>query len=372
MKWIYLYDEDPSDVRTARRQLSQHGISDELMRVEVNRIALCEAIAQSEGALVALIDLQSDDRTDNNYSGHRVIETIRRNPKLARRCRPIAYTVHARPDIIDLARRHGARALISKHDLDVPAEEMPSVNLTAFLAGQRQLDVLPLGDTEVEDFTVFPDTRRAKERFESQDLTMARAFDGILHGTPEMVSRPYFWQAIRYLAEGIDPTSVAHWIHADFSVPERTVEKKMDDLRGYLEPRYLAHGVAWADFARDLLKAAPQKRLAPSDLDMVRVLQRISALEDLLHDPTIRAESYLDDRALRAIDRVVDPTVGIGRGLGHSGDWAHADDVLRRLAVVEPEEKARRVLQIEFVRGVSNMYDTYLAGQALRQDSHTP
>jgi CheY-like chemotaxis protein len=366
MSWIYLYDEDERDVKTARRQLIAHGIGTQNIRQEVNRIEIFEAIAAAEEVVVALIDLQSDDRTDNNYSGHRVIETIRRNPELATRCQPIAYTVHARTDIIDLAQRHGAKALISKHDLDVPAAEMSDVDLAGFLEDQRRLPALTLdpdGDLE-EAFTIFPDIRRAQERFDSQEMATARALDRVLQGTPRIVSRPYFWQAVRYLAEGIDSGSVAHWIHADFRAPSRTVEKDLEDLRGYLEPRYLIHGVKWADFARDLLEAAPQKRLAPSDLEMVRVLQRVSVLEDLLHDPEIRKESYLDDAALLAIDRVVDPLVGIGRQLGRAGEWRHVDDLLKRLATVEPREDARRTLQVDFVRGVSNMYDTYLARQS--------
>jgi hypothetical protein len=368
MIWIYLYDEDERDVKTARRQLKNHEIPESAAQVHVNRLDLFDAIAASPEVVVALVDLQSDNRTDNNYSGHRVIETIRRHPKLAMRCQPIAYTVHARTDIIDLARRHGARALISKHDLDVPRADIPKVNLAGFLADQRRRQPALYGEDAAleDDFPVFPDTRRARERLERQDKQVRAALDSVLQGTPKILSRPYFWQVVRYLADDIDSTSVAHWIHADFRVPTRTVENDIEDLRRYLGPRYLIRGAAWGKFARDLLNAAPQKRLAPTDLEMVRVLQRISVLEDVLHNPRTRSESYLDATALEAIDRVVDPMAGIGRRLGHAGDWQHTNDLLKRLAAVEPDENARMILQVDFVRAVSNMYDTYLAGQSRR------
>ena len=112
MNWVLVYDEDDADVRTALRQLKLHGV--ESVGRFGNRIDLFEAIAASTEPLVALIDLQSDDKLDNNFSGHRVIETIRRHPVLARRCRPVAYTVHARRDVIDLAHRHGALAVIEQ------------------------------------------------------------------------------------------------------------------------------------------------------------------------------------------------------------------------------------------------------------------
>jgi CheY-like chemotaxis protein len=365
MKWIYLYDEDAGETRTSRRQLLKHEIADTSLSSFGNRIALFDAIAANQEVVVALIDLQSDDRTDNNYSGHRVIETIRRNPALAVRCRPIAYTVHARDDIIEMAREHGARALISKDDLEVPAAEISEVNLAGFLAEQRRLEASPLGqDAAGEDsFSVFPGAQRATEHWKNQELELARALEGVMQGSPRIVRRPYFWHVVRYLAEGIGSSSVADWIHTDFLASARTVKNDLDELRGYLEPRYLVHGVAWAEFARDLLEAAPQKRRAPTDLEMVRVLQRIGALQDILHDPEIREKSYLDTAALVAIDRVVDPRVGIGRRLGNSGDRHHVEDVLARLAAVEPEEGARRTLQVDFVRAVSNMYDTYMAAQ---------
>ncbi|HEX4836934.1 MAG TPA: hypothetical protein VFV03_00185 [Solirubrobacteraceae bacterium] len=365
MSWIHLYDEDELDLKTARRQLQKHGIADPVTPVDshVNRIDLFETIASSREALVALIDLQSDERTDNSYSGYRVIETIRRHPLLAARCRPLAYTVHAREDVIELARKHGALALISKHDLDVPIDEVARVNLLGYLEEQRLLVPSPFGERAAPEgkLPVFPDSARARERFALQDRQLQSALRSVCSGTPRIATRPYFWQTVRSLAEGIDLTSTAHWIQADFDVPARTVENDLDDLRRLLEPRYLGHGPAWVEFARDLLMAAPQRRRAPSDTDMVRCLQRLSEVEPLLQDAEIRKASYLDEAALRAIDRVVLAANGGRPGLGHVGDWVHTDHLLARLAAVEPDENARKALQVDFVRGVSNMYDTYMA-----------
>ena len=94
---------------------------------------------------------------------------------------------------------------------------------------------------------------------------------------------------------------------------------------------------------------------------MVRGLQRLTALEGLLSEPQLRKASYLDDGALAAIDRVMLASNGERPGLGHVGDRGHTDDLLERLAAVEPDENARKLLRVNFVRSVSNMYDTYLA-----------
>jgi CheY-like chemotaxis protein len=358
MTWICIYDEDKDDVAASVRQLRFHGIAEVLRHV--NRIDLFEEIAEREDPLIALIDLQADDKLDNNFSGHRVIETIRRNPRLAARCQPVAYTVHARPDVVDLARRHGAVALISKHDLDVPREQ---VDLPGFLERLRAQPLAGFGEGHENGFEIFPGTERAKLRTEAQETQLDLALDEVLISSDARIVRePYFWQFVRYLADGLDVTSVVHWIAVDFGLTDKAVKKAIEDLRGYLEPQYTVHGVQWNEFARDLLKAAPARRVAPLDEQMLRVLHRISELEAVLRDPAIRRDSHLDADALAAVDLVLDPYKGM-RLPGNPGHWQHTDALKARMEDVEPDAVARIRLQANFVRAVNNIYDTYIAAR---------
>jgi CheY-like chemotaxis protein len=367
LSWIYLYDEDPRDLELACRQLEMYGLSAPQLRLFSNRIELFEAIDSADHTIVALVDLQSDDRTDNNYSGHRVIDTIRRHPRLRERCVAIAYTVHVREDVVTLARAHGASGLISKVDLDVPDVERFREGLLDFLEEQRSRLPEPEDfDPEVDyGFPIFPDIERARERAHLERETVRESVHSLLRRDPKILRQPYFWPAVRYFASGLDQASVAHWIHVDFQVPESTVTKALDDLGQSLAPQYRVHKLAWKEFAGDLLAIVPHERVAldPSSIEMVRGLQRVSELEGILRDPVIRRASYLDDAALQAIDLVVDPIAGVGHTSGHVGAWKHADHLIERLCDLEPDEHARMALRADFVRGVSNMYDTYLASQ---------
>ncbi|MGH2911814.1 MAG: hypothetical protein ACRDJ3_04990, partial [Solirubrobacteraceae bacterium] len=368
MSWIYLYDEDPRDLELACRQLEMYGLAAPQLRLFSNRIDLFEAIDAAEHTVVALVDLQSDDRTDNNYSGHRVIDTIRRHPLLRRRCVPIAYTVHVREDVVTLARAHGASGLISKVDLDVPDVERFREGLLDFLEEQRgRLPESEDCDPQLDyGFAIFPDIERARERTYLEQEKVRESVHSLLRRDAKILRQPYFWSAVRYFAIDLDQASVAHWVHVDFQIPESTVTKALDDLGQSLAPQYRVHKLAWKEFARDLLAIAPHERVAlhPGSIEMVRGLQRVSELEGILRDPFIRRASYLDDAALQAIDLVVDPITGVGHTSGHVGAWKHADHLIERLCDLEPDEHARMALRADFVRAVSNMYDTYLASRA--------
>jgi hypothetical protein len=363
--WVYLYDEDELDRAGSERQLRRYGVREEQLLSFSNRIDLFEAIDARSDRAVALIDLQSDDQADSNYSGHRVVETIRRHPRLRELCTPLVYTVHVRDDVIELARRHGGCGLISKIDLDVPEQEGARIDLLGFLAEQRERppDPFPAQPNQPRHFPQFPDVRRARERMLAQDSELSAALVAGLASRPKILFTDHFWQAVRYFAEGTDPASVARWISADRGVSQRTVEVELDDLRDCLAPKYKVHGIQLEAFARDLLARVPHKRhpLAPEQLDSLRVLQRVSPLEAVLRDSRLREESYLDEAALAAIDRVVDPLSGVGRLLGKLGASYYTDDLLERLTDLEPNEQARTRLQADLVRGVTNMYDTYLA-----------
>ncbi len=367
MSWIYLYDEDPADLEFACRQLAMYGLSAPQLRLFSNRIELCEAIDTAQDTVVALVDLVSDDRTDNNYSGHRVIDTIHRHPRLRERCVPIAYTAHVREDVIGLIRAHGASAAISKADLDIPDVERFREGLPEFLEIQRER--LPQAvdfDPEVHcDFPIFPDIERARERDHLERERVRESVHSLLTRDTRILRQPYFWPAVRYFADGLDQVSVARWINFDFEIPQSTIMKALDDLGQSLAPQFRVPKLEWKKFARALLARVRHEHeaLEPSRIELIRGLPPVSELEGILRDPTIRRASYLDDAALQAIDLVVDPIMGVGNTSGHIGAWKQADDLIERLGDLEPDEHARMALRVDFVRAVSNMYDTYLASQ---------
>jgi CheY-like chemotaxis protein len=367
--WVFPYDENLQDLDATCRQLEVYGFGPSERRPFSNRIELFEAIEGTQHTVVALIDLQSDERTDNNYSGHRVIDTIRRHPQLRERCVPIAYTAHPREDVIALARDHGASALISKIDLDVADIEPLREPLREFLEHQR--DLLPRAGSfdpgAVHGFPVFPDIERARERIHMERENMREIVDSLLRRDAKILRQPYFWPVVRYFARGLDQASVARWINFDWEVPLGTVTKALDDLGQSLAPQYRIPNLAWQQFACDLLARVPHQRLAlhPSSIELIRGLPPVGELEGILRDPALRRASYLDDAALQAIDLVVDPLMGVGATSGHVGAWKQADELMERLCDLEPDEHARMALRVDFVRAVSNMYDTYLASQAL-------
>ena len=288
MSWIYLYDEDPLGLDFARRQLEMYGLDAPQLRLFSNRIELCEAIDAAHDTVVALVDLQSDDRADNNYSGHCLIDTIRRHPRLRGLCVPVAYTTHVREDVIALVRSHGASAAISKDDLDVPHVELFREGLLEFLEEQRErLPRTKDFDPEVDHgFPIFPDTARARERDHLEREAVRESVHSLLSRDARILRQQYFWPAMRYFADGLDQVSVARWIHFDFEIPQSTVMKALDDLGQSLAPQYRVPKLAWDKFARDLLAKVRHQRVAlpPSSIEMLRGLPRVSELEGILRD----------------------------------------------------------------------------------------
>lgn len=359
--WIYLYDETRRDLGTSLRQLRNHGIGlDEIGSYE-SRLDLFADLEGVDRRVVVLIDLQSHDRHDQSYSGHRIIETIRRHPALARNGRPLAYTVHARPDVVALARRHGALALVSKTDLDAPDDEIPNLGLAGFLRRMMNLEreAIPAA------FAVFPDTTRAEARYKRTREDVAQALDRVLvpEATTSETRQPFFWDVIRYLADGLEQSSAAYWVSADNpDISPRQVTKSLERLRPIVAHEYrVGAGVDWQTFGADLLELVPQHRSAPTLTRTLRALIRVNEIEDLLTSKDLRRRGYLDAHAVAALDRVlaVDPSP-VPRPRGNEGRWKHTEDLLATLVAVEPASEQRAALTAAFVRGVNNVYATYV------------
>jgi CheY-like chemotaxis protein len=356
MPWILLYDEDEADIYRSFLQLRDHQIATDAISMHGSRLELFEVIARSEVPIIALVDLQADERNDQNYSGHRIIETICRHPTLEARCRPLAFTVHARPDIVRLALSHGAHAVVSKTDLDVPDDQVPVVGFEHFL---HQV----LNDHEKDgQRRVFPSTDQVRERQARDEARATLALERLLVCSSNgIIAKPFFWDMVRYLASGLEPASTAHWVEADNPVVSaRTVIKTLEDLKPLVAYEYrTGSNVEWKQFASDLLELLPQYRPAPSLSDALRVLPRISELGNLLVDKELQQKGYLDTAASEALNLVLDREA-LPRRRGHEGRWKHIEELQGTLREIEPNNAHRAALTAAFTRGVYNVYATYL------------
>jgi hypothetical protein len=365
VSWVILYDEDNAGYAAAFSQLHRkHHIASEDIERQGNRIELLDAIAERNGAAIALIDLESNEVTDQQYSGHRIIETISRHPDLRLRCRPIAFTQHARPDVIDLARRHGAAALISKLTLDGLDNREP---LAAFL--ERHRAAHEAGQTA--EFELYPQTAIDDQRARAYVEKDQAAMDRVFREPPKLFAHPYFWDVISLLAEGLDLQSVSAYVAVDHNANASTVKIYIEKMAGSMKPRYRIRKTHWQDFARQLLRDLPHRRAAPSDERLVRALHRLHALEGLVDDGMLIEKSYLDPDALSALKRVWNPYADaprVDKGLGNVADTAYRERLDARLKALAVDEQDRLALQSAFVRAVYNLYDTYLAAELLRDE----
>lgn len=363
--WIFVHDENQGDLATSVRQLRDHGIGSDQLTTFPSRLDLLAGVAEAGRRVVVLVDLQADDRHDQNYSGHRIIETIRRHQNLAPYGRPLAYTVHARPDVIALAQRHGALGLISKTDLDVPDDQISTVGFVQHLEAARDR----AASESASAFSVFPDTERAAARYARTEETVRRGLEHVLsrEATSAEPARPFFWDLIGYLAEGLEPVSAAHWIAADSpAVTPEQVTKSLERLKPAVAAEFRAgSNVDWASFARELLEVVPHHRSAPTVKRALRTLVRVHEIEDLLTERDLRRRGFLDAEAADALDLVLTgDDVSVPQRTGHEGRWKHTNDLLATIAAIEPTPAGQARLTAAFVRGVNNIYATYLEDRA--------
>jgi hypothetical protein len=349
---LLLYDEDRDELRHSIILLNHNGIERRDVTIFGNRLTLFKHIMGACDRCVALIDLQADDRSDYTYSGHRVIETIARHPELSARCAPAAFTAHSRPDVVELARRHRAIALLSKNDLDrhlpVGGESFPK-----FITRLREG---PTAGFEIFPATVAPPAVTAS-------LDVLSAFVNVHVEEVVIARKPYFWHVMRYLADDVDKASIGRWIEAEFDgARRRTVINQIGELGNQMLPRYRRRSLpALTDFAQDVLELAPQQRVAPSDTEMLRLLPYFSVGDEVLGDRSLRKISFIDAEAAEALDRVVSRFPALGKREGRDGIWRHTEDIEAALRLVEPDSTKRIPFRLAFIRGVNGMYDTDMA-----------
>jgi hypothetical protein len=360
----FLYDVDRDDCEYAAWLLGRYGVGTPqgglLLVQHSNRNDLLQAIADDDRPSIALIDMRGVEREDFAYIGRRILDTIRRHPRLASRCRPIALTKYPSEDVCELARRHGAVALINQTALDGrEAIERAALPLVEFL---NDLLVSPATTTSPGSFKVFPSTGIAAGEWSLEDEV--REIAQRFRGMPDAANKPYFWHILRYYADRIDRESIIRWIATDFvdSVVESQVNKQITELSDLADVRYRSKGVDLSELARDLLVACPHRRVAPTDTLSVRTMHRLVEVRRLANVHDVVQASWIDEEALSAVRRVSDLMLEREeheRIHPRAGQWAHTQRLEDILSDHEPDETRRAHLRAAIVRGTHALFDTY-------------
>jgi hypothetical protein len=359
MTKLYVYDEDAAGLDDALWLLGvKHGIGAGsttrfTIREFFNRNALLAAIAADPEPSLALVDLQADDYLDNNYSGHRIIEAIRRHPRLSR-CRPLAFTIHDREDVVRLARDHGALGLVRRAGLEVDADRREAIALEDRLG--EIMDVPLVAGRAPGTFALIPDSDDAgAARSDDDDDAAAAAILGVFTYRVDD-DRPAFWDYIRFFADDIDPQSIKRWTMRDHGLSERVVKDDLNQLGLAARPRFRSRGLDMAGLARELLRAVPGRRLAPDGKLQLRTLHRFTEAAILIDDREVVDASYIDAEAHDALSRVLEKVAESEGPHPRSGHWWYAEALegVLRAHFVGDLERLRPAL----VRGIHALFDT--------------
>jgi hypothetical protein len=345
---LHVFDEDPAGLlETAHLLDEQCGLA--VHYSWTKRTKMLPALASARGPTIALIELQSEQVDYGNFSGLRIIETIKRNPLLRARCHPVALTVHGQTEAHRAIRWSGARAVISKHDLqrgDGGRTREFLESLVSEPPGRPAFHVVP-GSAVADALAV-----REREREEPELAAMLRTM-------PKIVGRPYFWDIVVWLALTGEPRSAARWASEEYGVTQRAVENEIAALRPALPLVYVLRGTKWSRFATDLLRCLPLRRIPPTLAELKRALPSIDAIAEYLGLPDIRARSFADEDALTAIDRLIPKHANWFERGGHVAHSRQAELIDEQLMLAEPSDKTvRGALERDFVRGIWAICDT--------------
>ena len=312
---VFLHDPDREMLHNHSVRLLRdvHGIESvglELRAFE-NRNELLAEIAGERRPSLALVDLQQDDRRDLNYRGHRIIETIRYHERLWRDCRPLAFSVHSRTNVLRLVEDHGAYGFIARNVLDTATDVGFAGQLRAQLlrpaSGARreaECHVLPhgyvLGDLHVDDRCVVEEIGR------------------VFHRTRDFNKNQ--WMVLRYAAENVGPNAIATFIHEEFGIDG---SGPVEYLQDKLKLRYRTAGRPdLRAAALDLFQRLPHKRHVPDDGLSLKLLPRLRDLQDQPIGLLMKA-GYLDEEARQTY---------FGLSVGIRG-WISCDRLVREAEV---------------------------------------
>jgi CheY-like chemotaxis protein len=278
---LLLHDYDPDELTATESLLARdHTLAGLEIYATTSRSALLQRISGLDAASrgLALVDLCAEDGHDHEYRGLRIIETIRRHPRLAQRAHPIALTRHARTEILTDLHQAGAVAAIHKRALES--------NDTAVVSdGLAHLARTPLTPWEARaDVQVFPPQPSLAVIGEDEQSVWRNLFGTLHHSDLRR-------QILLGRAAGIPNRELA----GKLIVHEGTIEKTIRDMQDHLAPRYQMGAVpSLLPAAQEFLRRCVQLGPLPADLARLPAPSRIKAWYD---DEPIRRDAWLDPEA---------------------------------------------------------------------------
>jgi hypothetical protein len=352
---VFLHDPDPQMLENHCVPLLRqvHGI--EVAGLELrpfqNRNELLAAIAAERRPSVALVDLQQDDRRDLNYRGHRIIETIRHHELLWRGCRPFAFSVHARADVLRLVEDHGAYGLIARNALDIGTD----VGFPAQL--REQLRRPARGPTQAVACQLLP-TGHALDDLPVDDARTVEEIGKVFYRARDLNENQ--WMVLRYAAENVGATAIAAFIHQEFGIDGAN---PVEYLQTKLKLQYRVAGRPdLRAAALDLFQRLPHKRQMPDDGLSLRLLPRLRDLQDQPMGRLMNA-GFLDAEARTTYLNVLSmiDTRALGNNAGADQNLEQIRGAIDLLVADAPEpqrEPRRRRLERALIRAVYNLVDT--------------
>jgi hypothetical protein len=343
--------------------LEERGIA---VRPFTNRNELLRAIASERRPSVALVDLQLDERFDHNWSGHRIIETIRFHPLLRVNCRPLALTIYARPAIHRLVEAHGGYAIVCRGEIDGSAD----FDLAGMLRAQARRPAWGPGHDVGCD--VIPSTDAIDEMHSAEtEAKELREVQRIFRRRQTLNERQ--WMALRYFAVPLDGVSIGSLLSLEFHVNGATV---IEGLQSALLPAYRTHGPDLRRAALDLFEALPDRRPVPTLELSFNELPRLSWIRDMSGADLreLKKLGFLDTRAEEVLEEVVFETTPNEWPSGAAGQSTWLKFVRRRMATLAAPTAggdpamargaAERRHQADLIRAVHNLLDTDAARRA--------
>jgi CheY-like chemotaxis protein len=348
--------------------LEEHGIE---LRPYTNRNTLLAAIAREPRPSVALVDLQLDERFDHNWSGHRIIETIRCHPALRRNCRPLALTIHSRPAIRRLVEAHGGYGIVCRGEIDRGAE----FDLAGMLRLQSRRSAW--GPEREVTCEVIPNEKALGEIHDTEaEAKELRAVQRIFERTRTLNEKQ--WMAMRYFAVNLDHISVAQLLEVRFR-DLKDGGSVVEGLQKALRPVYRQHGPDVYRASLDLFEAVPDKRPIPTLELSFNELPRLNWIRDMKAGELAELSriGFLDEEAEKILKHVLYGGAPDEWPSGAAGQSVWLTFVRQRLSTLEPppiadgtippaelREAFEQRCEAHLIRAVHNLLDTSAAKHA--------
>jgi DNA-binding NarL/FixJ family response regulator len=275
---LLIHDYDPVELAGTEALLTRNptiAAWDRITTSSRNKLLNTISDLDSNSRGVALIDLCAQDGTDHEFRGVRIIETIRRHPRLSARAHPIALTRHARGDVILDLQQAGAALVIHKRALEQP-DTSPVANALTDLTG-----TLPTAWGARSSLLTVPETSDLAVTGEDERTVWKSLFGDLRYSS----------QRRAILLARLNGTANADLATRMF-MSVKTVEKHVREMHDHLAPRHQRGQIpSLIPAAEELLARCVQLGPLPADLARLPSPSRVRAWYD---DPVIRRGAWLD------------------------------------------------------------------------------